>query len=312
MKRALFVRTALGVAAAAGLILSSPQEKTRELTHTVTITAVTITVTVQDRSGRCVTDLTQADFSVLENGRPRMINYFKNSYDEPFSLTILLDVSGSMALQDKLQECRVALRSLVETAVRPQDEISLLVFADGQVEVASPFSSDKAGLLAALDGIEAYGQTALNDAVAVSPDFANRGRNEKRAVVLLTDGIENGSQTSPDQAVEIARRVDAPIYAVGYKIPMSEQFLLKYKRFERLTREGIIEALRRFSQATGGKPYFLSEPGELRSALNEIVRELSHRYILGYTTNKDGTDAYRKISVLTSNKRYRVRTRLGY
>jgi Ca-activated chloride channel homolog len=217
-----------------------------------------------------------------------------------------------MALQDKLEECKKALRSLVESSVRPQDEISLLIFADGQVEVAFRFAADKTGFLKVLDETEAYGQTALNDAVAVSPEFANRGRNEKRAMVLLTDGIENDSQTTPDQAVEIARRVDVPIYAIGYKIPMSEQFLLRYKRSEKLTRAGIVEALRKFSEATGGKSYFLGAPGELSTALAEIVGELSHQYILGYTTYTNPTDEYRKITVLTSDKRHRVRTRQGY
>jgi Ca-activated chloride channel family protein len=288
------------------------QEKNRELSHQVSVTAVTIAVTVQDRSGRFVTDLTEKDFSVLENGQPKSISHFNASFEAPFSLTVLLDVSGSMALQDKLRECRDALRSLVAASVRPRDEISLLVFADGQVEVASGFSADKSGFLEVLGKTEAYGQTALNDAVAVSPVFANRGRNERRAMVLLTDGVENDSRASPDQAVEIARRVDVPIYAIGYKIPMSEQFLMKYKRSEKLTPAGIVEALERFSEATGGKSYFLSEPAGLRAALSEIAGELSHQYILGYTTTREAKDEYRKITVLASKARYRVRTRQGY
>jgi Ca-activated chloride channel family protein len=288
------------------------QEKTKEIKVEVSVTAITIAVTVQDRSGRFVTDLTEKDFSVFENGQARKTNYFKSSREAPFSLTVLLDVSGSMALQDKLKECKDALRSLVESSVRPQDEISLLIFADGQVEVAYRFSADKAGFLKVLDETEAYGQTALNDAVAVSPEFANRGRNEKRAMVLLTDGIENDSQTTPDQAVEIARRVDVPIYAIGYKIPMGEQYLLRYKRSETLTRAGIVEALQKFAEATGGKSYFIADPGGLGTALTEIVADLSHQYILGYTTYTNPTDEYRKITVLTSNKKYRVRTRQGY
>ena len=106
--------------------------------------------------------------------------------------------------------------------------------------------------------------------------------------------------------------MDVPIYAIGYKIPMSEQFLLRYKRSEKLTRTDIVEALQKFSEATGGKSYFLGAPGELHAALAEIVGELSHQYILGYTTYTNPTDEYRRITVLTSNKRHRVRTRQGY
>ncbi|MFC2170064.1 VWA domain-containing protein, partial [Acidobacteriota bacterium] len=84
--------------------------------------------------------------------------------------------------------------------------LSLLIFADGEVEVAVNFSKNKSDFLAVLEKTEAYGQTALNDAVAISPEFANKGDNEKRALLLITDGIENDSQYSFDQAVDIARR----------------------------------------------------------------------------------------------------------
>ena len=130
-------------------------------------------------------------------------------------MTVLLDVSGSMALQDKLKESKEALKYLITYLVRPDDEVSMLIFADGEVEVAVNFTNNKDQILSVLEKTEAYGQTALNDAVAVSPEFANRGNNEKRALLLITDGIENDSQYSYDQAVEIARRVDIPIYTIG-------------------------------------------------------------------------------------------------
>jgi Ca-activated chloride channel family protein len=300
------------IAAAVPAAFVSSQEKPKEINHRVSVNAVTISVTVQDRSGRYVTSLAEGDFTVLENGQPQTLNYFKHAYDAPVSLAVLLDVSGSMALLDRLGECRDALRSVVESSFRPQDELALLTFADGQVEVTSRFSTDKSAFLKGLDSAVAYGQTALYDAVAVSPEFANRGQNEKRALLLMTDGIENDSQASPAQAVEIARRVDVPIFTVGYKIPMSEQLLRKYLRSKTLNEAGIVEALQRFSEATGGKAYFLDTPRALSAALREIAQELAHQYILGYTTYGDPAGGYRKIAVLTSNKSYRVRTRQGY
>lgn len=288
------------------------QEKKQELDHEISVSAISIAVTVQDKSGRYISDLVQEDFTVYENGVKQTITYFKHDFEAPASLTVLLDVSGSMGLQDKLKESKEGLHYLLDFLLRPQDETSLLIFADGEVEVAARFSTDKGVFLAELDKTEAYGQTALNDAVGVSPGFANRGKTEKRAILLITDGIENDSQATVDQAVEIARRVDVPIFTIGYKIPLSEEFLRKYKRTSTLTSAGIVSSLERFSQATGGKMFIAAQPAELMAALREVQRELSHQYIIGYTSYKNLKDEYRKIRVTTSNKKHKVRTREGY
>ncbi len=187
-----------------------------------------------------------------------------------------------------------------------------MIFADGDVEVASSFSKDKTDFLSDLEKTEAYGQTALNDAVGVSPDFANKGNNEKRALLLITDGIENDSEYSPEQAIEVARRVNIPIYTIGYKIPLDEQFLKKYKHSKGLTSLGIVKSLERFSEATGGKAFFVNKALALKNALRLIKQELSHQYIIGYTSYSDPDKEYRKIKVVTIKKSYRVRTREGY
>jgi len=289
-----------------------PQEKKQGLEYQVSVSAISIAVVVQGKDGRYINDLTQEDFTVYENEVKQTVSYFQHDFEAPVSLAILLDVSGSMGLQDKLKESREALRDFVDGLLRPQDEVSLLVFADGEVEVAAPFSTDKSGCLAELAKAEAYGQTALNDAVAVSPEFANRGKNEKRAILLITDGIENDSQASVDQAVEIARRVDVPIFTIGYKIPLSEEFLRKYKKTSALTSAGIVSALERFSQATGGRLQVATDPRELAAAFREIKRELGHQYIIGYTSYKSPKNEYRRIRVITTDKKHKVRTREGY
>lgn len=292
---------------------SFPQEnQDQKIYHNVAVSAISIAVTVQDRRGRFINDLSREDFQIYENNEEKEITYFNHNFDAPLSLTILLDVSGSMALQDKLLESKEALKYLLTFLIKRQDEVSLLIFADGEVEVAVKFSKNKSDILAVLKNTDAYGQTALNDAVAVSPEFANRGGNEKRALLLITDGIENDSQYSPEQAIEIARRVDIPIYTIGYKIPLSEQYLKKYKRSPDLTASGIIESLERFSLATGGKAFFINQAEEMSDALRKITREIGHQYIIGYTSYRSPESEYRKIKVTTSKKRYRVRTREGY
>jgi Ca-activated chloride channel family protein len=299
--------------AIAGSPPAFPQEKkANALDYNISVRAISLAVTVQDRGGKYVDDLTQPDFTITENGAKQAITYFKHDFEAPLSLTILLDVSGSMAIQNKLAESKAALRDFLTSLIGPRDEVSLLIFADGEVEVAAKFTTDRGSILATLDKTEAYGKTALNDAVAVSPEFANKGKNEKRALLLLTDGIENDSRSSPDQALAIARRVDVPIYTVGYNIPLGEQYLQKYRRASALTSAGIIATLDRFSQATGGRAFFVNQPRELRAALFEIKKELSHQYIIGYTSYLSSTNEYRRIQVVASKKRYRVRTRQGY
>ena len=295
------------------LFLSFSQEtQDRKIFHNVAVSAISIAVTVQDRKGRFISDLKEEDFNIYENDEKKEITYFKHDFEAPLSLTVLLDVSGSMALQNRLEESKEALKYLVTSLLDDNDEASLLIFADGEVEVAMDFSEDKNGFLSLLEKTEAYGQTALNDAVAVSPGFANKGNNEKRALLLITDGIENDSQYSYDQAVETARRVDIPIYTIGYKIPLSEQYLRKYKRSRTLTPSRIVYSLERFSKATGGKAFFINQADELKSVLRIIKRELGHQYLLGYTSYTDPKNEYRRIGVVTSNKKHKVRTREGF
>ena len=181
--------------------LAQAQEKQKDSAFDISVSAVSIAVTVQDRKGRFINDLTEQDFAVYENREEKQISYFRHDFQSPISLTILLDVSGSMELQQKMEDCKAALSYLLTYLLREQDEVSLLIFADGEVEVASRFSTDKQDFLTVLEKTEAYGQTALNDAVAVSPEFANQGKNEKRALLLITDGVENDSYSTPEQAV---------------------------------------------------------------------------------------------------------------
>jgi len=300
-------------AAAAGPSFSQQQKKTTDdIRVDVTVSAITIAVTVQTGGGKYINDLTRKDFTIYENNEKRAITYFNHDFDAPLSLTVLLDVSGSMAVLNKLEEAKAGLRSLVNFVLSPRDEVSLLIFADGQVEVAAPFSTDRTVFLKTLEATNAYGQTALNDAVAVSPEYANRGHNEKRALLLITDGVENDSHVTPDEAVEIARRVDVPIYTIGYKIPLDEQLLKALNRAKTLTSAGIVETLDRFSRATGGKAVFVNRPEEMYGALRELKNEQSHQYLIGYTSYNDVSGTYRRIRVATANPRYKVRTREGH
>jgi len=303
---------ALATAAANSQPSQEPQKKPGDIRVDVTVSAITIAVTVQDKGGKYINNLEAKDFAIYENTEKRNITYFKHNFMSPISLTVLLDVSGSMGVQNKLEEIKTGLRNMVAKELGPLDEVSLLIFADGQVEVATPFSTDRTAFLSTLEKLQPFGQTALNDAVAVSPEFANRGHNEKRALLLVTDGVENDSRVTPEEAVEIARRVDVPIYTIGYKIPLSEQLLKMLKRSKTVTSSGIVATLDRFSRATGGKAVFVNEPSEMYQAMRELKQEQSHQYLIGYTSYKDLSGAYRRIRVMVPGQSYKVRTREGY
>lgn len=277
----------------------------------VTVTSVTLAVTVTDKRGRYVNDLTEADFTVFENGVRREITHFQHDLGAPLSVAVLLDVSGSMALENKMADCREALRRFVAEDLGPADEAALLVFADGDVEVAADYAGEKSGLLDVLAGIEAYGKTALNDAVAVSPDFARKGRNEKRILLLITDGVENDSQFSPDEASAVAAEVEVPIYTIGYKLPLRDRILAGRKRASGQAASGIIESLERFSRITGGKAFFAATPESLDSALKAIRAEAGRQYLLSYTSYAE-PEEFQRILVATSDKRHRVRAREGH
>ncbi len=292
------------------------QEKTDQVrvekpAYKVTVNAVTLAVTVQDNRGRYINNLQEEDFIIYENGEKKTISYFQHDETAPLSLTVLLDVSGSMALDNKFEECRQALKILAEKVLSPRDEVALLVFADGQVEVAAGHSTDKTAFLAALDKEEAYGKTALNDAVAASPQYAIRAKNEKRALLLITDGLENDSQASAEEALDIARRVEVPIYVIGYKIPKADEILARHKKSASQTPAGIIQTLDLFAAATGGRAFFLDNMEELLASIYDIKREQSHQYIIGYTSYRED-DRYRRLLVLTRKGNYRIRTRQGY
>jgi len=297
------------------LLPGSAQEKKEvkppKVAYNVTVNAVTLSVTVQDRKGRYINNLEKTDFVVYENNERKEITYFQHDERAPISFTVLLDVSGSMALENKFEEIRQALRLLAREILSPQDELALLVFADGEVEVAARHSLDRKGFLEALEKEKAYGKTALNDAVAASPQYAIRAKNEKRALILITDGIENDSVTTPEQALEIARRVEIPIYVIGYKIPKAEEILARHKRKSGLTLQSIVYTLNLFAEATGGKAFFLDNTEELLSAFYEIKKEQSHQYLIGYTSYRED-ERYRKIRVETRQGNYRIRTRQGY
>jgi Ca-activated chloride channel family protein len=275
-------------------------------TEVETVRLVLVPAHVLDRRGRVVQDLRSQDFRLFEDQAPQRIEFFSTEGDEPISIAFLLDVSGSMRQSDKLESAKDAVRYLVER-LRPADRFALICFADEQVSWVTEFTSDRARFLERLEVQEGYGQTALNDAVAASPELVDLKVKGRKAIILITDGVDNASRLTPEQAVALAGKVDVPIYILGFTA------LPENLRRKNEDPRGSLAAIRRFSDQTGGALFSVHDPDEMKEAVSQIDQELRHQYLLGYYPTASTWDgAFRRIHLETTRSRLIVRARKGY
>ena len=272
-----------------------------------TVRLVQLRAIVYDKKGRIVTDLTKGDFMLFEDYFPQKITHFSIEPDEPISVAFLLDVSGSMRLLDRITDAKEAIKYFVNT-FNKEDRFALLIFADNQVEMIQEFTSDKEKFLSVLDPIEAYGQTALNDAVATSPPLVDSQSRGRKAIILISDGMDNFSRNSSEEAVNLAKSVDVPIYSISFadlpkKILGKEQGPIPVK----------YEVLTKYAHETGGLFFRVEDPDELKEACSQIEYELRHQYIIAYTPRRAFWDGqYRKLKLEASREGLTIRTRKGY
>jgi Ca-activated chloride channel family protein len=272
----------------------------------VSVGTVLVPVVVADEKGRTISGLKEQDFSLLVEGKPVVLDLFAASDEGPVSFTILLDGSGSMGLAGKLENAREALEALVARA-RPGDDFSLYVFAEGSVREVVPFTGDGARILEAARSVKPYGKTAFFDALARMPDKTLLGRNGSRAIVLLTDGIDNASVLTRERLEELLEGLDVPVYPVGVRAALAGPVPRKPAE-----RDVDIELLRRIAFQTGGRFAFVAEPGKLGAAVDEVEKDLRSQYLLGFTPTGTGPVKYRKLSVTVSQPIGTYRTRSGY
>lgn len=300
------VQVAVSTPQAAALDVASPERLIRlQERDEITVRSVVVPAAVEDRKGRIIRGLAADDFVLYENLVPQKIQSFWIEGDEPVSIAFLLDVSGSMRMSSKLEAAKEAIRYFV-TSLRAHDRFALICFADGQVSWVTEFTSDRARFLERLDVQEGYGQTALHDAVAATPQLVDAKVQGRKAVLLITDGVDNASRLTAEQAIVAARKVQVPIYTVGIS---SISAALRGKG-----EVGEHEALmRRFSVETGGAFFVVHDPDELKESVIRVDQELRYQYLLAYQPAGGVWDgAFRSIRLETRDGRYIVRTRKGY
>lgn len=265
---------------------------------------ILLSTAVTNSKGRPVRGLTAEDFSLFEDDTARSIDFFATEEELPIALAFVLDVSGSMEFRGRLEDSKEIIRTFV-AKLRPKDRMGLICFADEQVTWVTEFTSNRLRFLRRLEVQEGLGPTALYDALAASPHLVHAETRERKAIVLLTDGLDNASRLTQLEAIWIARRVQVPIYTINF-------LRMKHSQLAREARQNL-RVLQRFSSETGGASYAVHSPGELEDAVRRIQAELTFQYVIGYYPPKEDRDGiFRRVRVETSRKGLHVRTRRGY
>src|SRR5215471_18445050 len=244
---------------------------------------VDLHVSVLDKSGKLITDVPEAGFKVYENGIEQPIKLFRRE-DVPVSMGIIIDNSGSM--RDKRTKVAAASLALVK-ASNPQDEEFIVDFND-DAYLDQPLTSEIKKLEAALDRLDSRGGTAMRDAISMSIDYVkDKGKKDKKVLLVITDGNDNTSNESLEQLVRKAQRSEVLVYCIGL---LSEEEPREARNAKR--------ALKALAEASGGMDYYPKDLAEVERITPQVAHEIRNQYLLAYSPtnpNLDGT--YRKIEV---------------
>lgn len=280
------------------------------LRFSTTSALVVLSATAVDGDGRPVRDLKKEEWRIYEEGRPQKIEHFAMARDSRARLLLLVDASGSMNGELKAASSKMAATQIL-AALDREDEAALAGF-DNKYWGVVAFTTDRPKLLDAFSELEPFGSTALHDALdRAAYDIASHGEG-RRAVVVITDGIDTASQKAPDDVIARSRALDVPIYAVSVVSPLDDPSSKRFTGKERPTASSQgLPVLRRYAELSGGAAFTVSDFKGLREAASQIVEELKHQYRLGYEPLM-GPARFRRIEVRTTRKGITVRTRSGY
>lgn len=291
----------------------TPTPKDEDEVIKVDTEVVNVLFTAQDARRRLLTDLKQGDISILEDGKPQMITAFSRQVDLPLSLAILIDVSASQ--ERTLPEEKAAAISFIETVVRPsKDEVSVISFTGEstleqgmtnnlprlrrsieRIRFVAPSGYIGGGVIvgtppASGDNQAVSGSTAIWDAIWVTSEEILGPAPEKtrRAIILLSDGVNTFGKKKLDDAVRAALKSEAIIYSVG----IGDNF---YSGVDKGT-------MTKIAERTGGRAYFPRDEKDLRDAFAQIQEEMRSQYLLAYEPSNQTLDgSYRTIDIQLTN-----------
>jgi VWFA-related protein len=312
------------------------------------VQVVNVLATVRDKSGQIVRNLTKDDFLLEEDGRPQTIRYFSQQSDLPLTLGLLVDTSGSQ--RRLIGEERQASYRFLEQVLREKKDLAFVIHFDFEVELLQDLTSSRKDLERALDELETArprqwgargpggpggprgrgrrGGTSLYDAVLLASDELMKKQPGRKAVILLSDGVDTGSKVSINEAIESAQRADTLVYAIrfydeqAYAAPVRPGGPWGGGRRgrgyppRRMPVQNLPDGkkvLQRLARETGGGYFEVSKKQPLDQVFRRIEEELRNQYNLGYTSDQPASAAgYRKIRVTTKQKGLVVQARDGY
>jgi Ca-activated chloride channel homolog len=269
---------------------------------TLDVSRVNMLYTVSDKKGRFVTDLTKDDFEVFESKKPQPIIEFAAETDLPLRLAILIDTSNSV--RDRFHFQQEAATAFIDSTIRPEHDKAMIVSFDTAAELVADLTGDIRDLERAVENLRPGGGTSLYDAIF----FACRDKlmedqplyKFRRAMVVLSDGDDNQSRYTRDQALEMAQKADVNIYTISTNIT-------------RIESEGD-KVLRYFSTETGGQSFFPFKASDLNQDFENIANELRHQYNIFYRPEPFRADGlYHPVDIrVKGHKELIVRARKGY
>lgn len=300
-----------------------------ETTFKVNVNLVSLYFTVRDKHNGLIPTLSKSDCNIFEDKQPQVIKTFSAETDLPLTLGILLDTSGSQTNVLPLEQQSGS--EFLHEIMRPKDQAFVVTF-DVDVDLAQDFTNNVAALTRALDraqintaggngagGIPGIGQgpfptqgtpkgTLLYDAVAQASQEKLSMETGRKALILLTDGEDEGSVTKPDQAIEAAQKANAIVYVI---LIADRPFYYGY--MGGLGYTGDIQ-MKKLAEATGGRVIDVGNNGKkLEDAFAQIEQELRTQYLASYTptnTKLDGT--FRKVDIFCKGDGLKIQARKGY
>ncbi len=286
---------------------------------TVDVNVVNILASVRDKRNALVANLDKSDFTVLEDGKAQSIKYFTRETDLPLTIGLLVDVSRSQ--ENLIGIERNAASQFFNKVLRKKDEAFLISFGE-ESELLQDYTSSPRLLQDGLNQLRVssgvgglhpgpvptVGQprgTVLYDAVYLAASEKLKGEVGRKVLVLITDGVDQGSRMTRNQAVEAAQKADAVIYSIDYQDPSA------YGPFG--FGGGGEGELRRMSDETGGRVFKVDRKHSLDEVFQEIQDEMRSQYAIGYTPTNDVRDgSYRRLEVRLANKDLKAQARKGY
>jgi VWFA-related protein len=287
----------------------------------VDVDVVNILASVRDKRGGLIANLEAKDFNIFEDGKPQTIKYFTRETDLPLTIGLLVDVSGSQ--RNLIGVERQAATQFFSQVLRKKDEAFLIMFGE-ESELLQDYTNSVRLLTEGLNqlkvssGVGGFGPgpvptmgqprgTVLYDAIYVAATEKLRTEVGRKVIVVITDGVDEGSKLPLKDALEASQKADAVVYSIEYSDPSA------YGGWGFGGGGGGDAALHQLSDPTGGRVYRVGRNNPLDAVFKELSDEMRSQYAIGYTpTNATKDGSYRKLDIRMANKDLKAQARKGY